>query len=60
VTGKIWALKYEEKSRRVAANRQIPGPAMFPNPPVMAIGADEQGELYLCDSFGNLWTAIAK
>ena len=60
VTGKIWALKYDEKAKKVVANRQIAGPTMFPNPPVMAIGADEQGELYLCDSFGNLWTAAAK
>ncbi|MCI0358391.1 MAG: PQQ-dependent sugar dehydrogenase [Planctomycetaceae bacterium] len=59
VTGKIWGLKYDEKAKRVVANRQIAGPAEFPNPPVMAIGTDERGEIYLCDSFGNLWTAQA-
>jgi glucose/arabinose dehydrogenase len=55
VTGKIWGLKYDDKVKKVVANRPIPGPAMFPNPPVMAIGTDEQGELYMSDSFGNLW-----
>jgi glucose/arabinose dehydrogenase len=59
VSGKIWGLKYDEKAKKVVANRAIAGPAAFPNPPVMAIGTDEQGEIYLCDSFGNLWTAHA-
>jgi hypothetical protein len=60
LSGKIWGLKYDEKAKKVVANRPIAGPAAFPNPPVMAIGTDEKGEIYLCDSFGNLWTAEAK
>jgi quinoprotein glucose dehydrogenase len=55
VTGKMWGLKYDEKAKKVVANRQIAGPKVFPNPPIMAIGSDEQGEIYLSDSFGNLW-----
>ena len=27
----------------------------MPNPPVMCIGSDEAGELYMGDAFGNLW-----
>jgi hypothetical protein len=55
VSGKIWALKYDEKTGKVVANRQIAGARQNPNPPIMAIGTDEQGEVYLSDSFGNLW-----
>ena len=39
---KIWALKYDEKPKRVVANRPIPDP----NKPVLSFGEDEQGELY--------------
>ncbi len=42
VTSKIWALKYDEKAKRVVANRSIKDPAK----PVMSFGEDEQGELY--------------
>ena len=55
VSGKIWALKYDEQAKKVVANRPIAGASQLPNPPVMAIGEDEQGEIYLSDSFGNLW-----
>ena len=34
VSGKIWGLKYDEKAKKVVANRPIAGPAAFPNPPV--------------------------
>jgi glucose/arabinose dehydrogenase len=54
VTGKIWGLKYDEKAKKVVANRPIAGPPGF-NIPCMAIGEDEKGELYLSDSFGQLW-----
>jgi hypothetical protein len=60
VTGKIWGLKYDAEAKQVVANRPIAGPTAFPNPPIMAIGSDERGEIYLGDSFGNLWTARAK
>ena len=52
--GKIWGLKYDEKAKKVVANRPIAGPPGF-NIPCMCIGADEAGEIYLGDSFGQLW-----
>jgi quinoprotein glucose dehydrogenase len=55
VTGRIWGLKYDEKTKQVVANRPIAGAKLMPNPPVMCIGSDEAGELYMGDSFGNLW-----
>jgi quinoprotein glucose dehydrogenase len=54
VTGKIWGLKYDEKAKKVVANRLIAGPPGF-NIPCMCIGTDEVGEIYLGDSFGQLW-----
>ena len=54
VTGKIWGLKYDEKAKKVIANRPIAGPEGF-NIPCMCIGQDEDGELYMGDSFGQLW-----
>lgn len=44
VSGKIWALKYDEKTRQVVANRPIlyDGPAM----PIISFGEDEAGEVY--------------
>jgi glucose/arabinose dehydrogenase len=54
VSGKIWGLKYDEQTKKVVANRPIAGPPGF-NIPVMCIGADEQGEMYFGDSFGQLW-----
>jgi glucose/arabinose dehydrogenase len=55
LSGKIWGLKYDEKTKKVVANRQIAGAKEFANPPVMCIGSDEAGELYMGDSFGQLW-----
>ena len=54
VTGKIWGLKYDEKAKKVTANRPIAGPPGF-NIPCMCIGTDEAGEIYLGDSFGQIW-----
>jgi quinoprotein glucose dehydrogenase len=54
VSGKIWGLKYDEKAKKVVANRPIAGPEGF-NIPCMCIGEDEAGEVYLGDSFGQLW-----
>jgi glucose/arabinose dehydrogenase len=42
VASKIWALRYDDKSRRVVANRRIPDPHV----PVMSFGEDEKGEVY--------------
>jgi glucose/arabinose dehydrogenase len=58
VSGKIWGLKYDDKSKQVVANRPIAGPVVDGkafNMPCMCIGADAAGELYLGDSFGQLW-----
>jgi quinoprotein glucose dehydrogenase len=58
VSGKIWGLKYDEKAKKVTANRPIAGPLLDGKPfniPCMCIGADESGELYLGDSFGQIW-----
>ena len=45
VSSRIWALKYDEKMKRVTENRPIPDP----NKPVMSFGEDEKGELLLHD-----------
>jgi len=44
VSGKIWALKYDERTKSVVANRPIlyDGPAM----PIISFGEDEAGEVY--------------
>lgn len=58
VSGKIWGLKYDEKAKKVVANRPIAAPIVESkafNIPCMSIGTDEAGEIYLGDSFGQLW-----
>lgn len=42
VSSKIWGLKYDDKLKRVVANR----PINDPQKPVLSFGEDEQGELY--------------
>jgi len=44
VTGKIWALKYDEKAKKVIANRPIPMPE--PPLPIISFGEDAAGEVY--------------
>jgi glucose/arabinose dehydrogenase len=43
VTGRIWALRYDETKKRVVENRAIKDNAR----PIMSFGDDEQGEMYL-------------
>jgi glucose/arabinose dehydrogenase len=43
VSGKLWALRYDETQKRVVANRPIRDRAA----PIMSYGEDEQGEVYL-------------
>ena len=50
VTGKLWALKYDEKQKRVTENRTIAGNVL----PVMSYGEDEQGEVYFMVDTGTL------
>lgn len=42
VTGKIWALKYDESAKKVISNEAIPSQKL----PVITFGEDEQGEVY--------------
>ncbi|WP_406693775.1 PQQ-dependent sugar dehydrogenase [Singulisphaera sp. Ch08] len=42
VTGRLWALRYDEAQRRVVENRPIPSRDL----PVLSFGQDEQGEVY--------------
>jgi glucose/arabinose dehydrogenase len=42
VSGKIWALKYDEAKKRVVANHPIPSAPIA----VMSFGEDQQGEVY--------------
>jgi glucose/arabinose dehydrogenase len=49
VTGKIWALKYDETKKRVVANRPILGQAM----PILSFGEDEKGEAYFLTAAPN-------
>ncbi len=43
VSGKVWALAYDPKSRRVTANR----PLRTPQVPIVAFGTDAQDEMYV-------------
>ncbi|MFQ5730589.1 MAG: PQQ-dependent sugar dehydrogenase [Planctomycetaceae bacterium] len=44
VSGKIWALDYNARTRRVTSNRPIPGNKM----PIITFGEDEAREIYFC------------
>ena len=44
VSSKIWALKYDDKQKKVVANRPIRSSAN--KLPVMSFGEDEEGEVY--------------
>lgn len=43
VSGKVWGLKYDDKAKRVIANR----PIASKNLPIMSFGEDEAGEAYM-------------
>jgi glucose/arabinose dehydrogenase len=43
VSGRIWALRYDESAKRVVANRPIRDRSL----PIMSFGEDERGEAYL-------------
>lgn len=57
VTGKVWALRYDETTEQVVGNHLIEPDATCPvqQIPVMTFGEDESGEVYFCDSFGFLY-----
>lgn len=52
VSGKLWALKYDEKAKKVVANYLLQGD----NLPVMTYGEDEAGEVYFTTPFGQIFT----
>jgi quinoprotein glucose dehydrogenase len=56
VTGLIWGLKYDEKSKKVLANRPISGLKL----PIMSFGEDQAGEIYFTTPLGSLFTFEAK
>jgi glucose/arabinose dehydrogenase len=43
VSGRIWALRYDDQARRVVANRPLKDRGL----PILSFGADEDGEVYL-------------
>ena len=49
VTGKIWALRYDEAKKRVVANQPIRDKGL----PIMSFGEDEMGEVYLMTYTNN-------
>ncbi len=51
VSGKLWALRYDDVKNEVVANHSIPSKNM----PIVAFGEDEQGEVYFTDSFGFIY-----
>jgi len=51
VTGKVWALKYDEANKRVVANLTIQGNIS----PIMSFGEDEQGETYYTTDAGQIY-----
>ncbi len=57
VSGKVWALRYDEKAKKVVGNHPIePGESCpVKKIPVITFGEDESGEVYFCDSFGFLY-----
>jgi glucose/arabinose dehydrogenase len=42
VSGRIWALRYDDAKKRVTANQPIRSPSV----PIMSFGEDEKGEIY--------------
>jgi CubicO group peptidase (beta-lactamase class C family) len=51
VSGKLWALKYDEAAKKIVANYTISGNVS----PVMSFGEDEQGETYYTTDGGLIY-----
>ena len=51
VTGKVWALDYDHKAKKVVANYSITAP----NLPVMSFGEDDAGEVYFASRTGEFY-----
>ncbi|MBI2479781.1 MAG: PQQ-dependent sugar dehydrogenase [Planctomycetia bacterium] len=51
LSGRLWALRYDDAQKKVVANHSIPTKTM----PIVAFGEDEQGEIYFADAFGFIY-----
>jgi len=51
VSGRLWALEYDEAAGKVIANCSLTGD----NLPVMSFGSDEKGDVYFTTPFGSLY-----
>ena len=51
VSGRIWALWYDESKKVVTANRSIRGGG----PPVVTFGEDDHGEVYFTNELGDVY-----
>jgi len=56
VTGKVWALKYDEAAKKVVANYTISGNVS----PIMTFGEDDQAEAYYTTDGGLIYTLQEK
>ena len=59
VSGRFWALKYNEETNKVEENRTIPRQANK-DFPIMTFGRDEKGEVYCGDAFGKMYRFQSK
>ena len=51
VSGRVWALHYDEQAKKVVANHSIESETM----PFINVGQDQHGEVYFTDAFGQIW-----
>ena len=51
VSGRVWALQYDEQSKKAIANHSIESETM----PFINVGQDASGEVYFTDAFGQIW-----
>lgn len=52
ISGRVWALQYDEKKKQFLANYAIKSESM----PYISFGVDIHNEPYITDSFGQIWT----
>jgi glucose/arabinose dehydrogenase len=55
IRGTVWALKYDEASKKLLANREIPGNIS----PVVSFGEDESGESYFITTGNRFYRIVA-
>lgn len=59
ISGLVWGLKYDEKAKKVVANRPIDAPKSPYNLPIVSFGIAEDGEVYVGDAFHQLWQFVS-